>query len=375
MKRRFALGLVVASAVLGATLCTPELRADIVLDPQPDFQEFHTDAAVRPNGGVLLVWTRQQGPSGDWSAMAATLDSNSGELGELHEWGVGDAAQVVPLGTGYLALREQFDPSFEWFVERLDEAGQRIETGLSIGYGNSVAAHATPDGGAVVVAAGSEGGGTRAWRFGPDGSLLAGPTTLAEEASLQAAAGVDANGNLVVVWTDQGTRVFSRRFSPSLEPLGPVVPVALGGAYSVRLAVAPDGRFVAVYDQSGQLWAVPFHADGTPAGKRLRFAPRSDYVYEIEDLGVAIGQDGRILVVWKTYVNSNIPTIRSRVLSLAGRPLGRATLVSKISGGRGDLLRPRVESLPAGDFLVLWTRVEADGQTLTLRGRRLGKSR
>lgn len=347
-----------------------EIRADVVLDPEPDYDELRAEAAVHPDGDVLLTWTREQEPGVDWSVMAATLDPDSGQLGELHEWGAGGAEQVVPLGEGYLAVRQNVAPNIDWAVERLDESGQLVETLLPLGFVISAVAQPTLDDGAIVVAAGvtGTGGAMRAWRFGPDGTVLAGPATLADS-SLEAATGVDAAGNLVLVWTDVGRRVFTRRFSPDLQPLGPVVPVALGGASGIQVAVAPDGRFVVVYAQAFQLRARPFHANGSPAGGRFLLSPRADTVMR-EDIGLAVGPNGKILVVWKAYENSNIPTIRARFLSFAGRPSSRVFRLARIPGGRGELLRPRTETLPEGDFLVLWTHVDATRQKLTLRTRR-----
>jgi hypothetical protein len=350
------------------------LHADFVLDPEADFQEFHAEAAFNPDGNVLLTWTRQVESGGAWSVAAATLDPNSGALGETHEWGAGDAQQVVPLGTGYLAVREDINPSADWAVERLDSSGRRVGTALPIGYARSVVADAAPGGGVIVVAAGGAGVNdiTRAWRFGPDGALLVGPTTLVDVA-LQTAMGVDADGNIVLVWTDQGRRVFAQRFSPDLQPLSGVIPVALGGAFGIRVAVAADGRFVVVYSHEFQLYARAFRANGSAAGARLLCSTRNDSVDE-ENIGVAISPQGTILVAWKTYVNSNVPILRARYLSLTGRPVSKVLSLAKIADGRGELLRPRAETLDTEDFLVLWTRVDAAGASFALQGRRLSAS-
>ncbi len=344
-----------------------QLRADFVLNPQLDYQEFHAEPAAQPAGNLLLTWTRQTEPGGPWSAAAATFDPDSGQLGDVHEWGTGGTERAVALGSGFLAIREDLITSPDWTVEHLDDSGRRLGTALPIGFAVSVSAHATAGGGAVVVAVTET--GTLAWRFGADGAVIAGPVTLVE-ASLNVAVGADAAGNLVLVWTDLGRRVFAQRFSPDLEPLGPLVPVALGGAYGVRVAVAPDGRFVVVYDQQFRVWIRPFLADGTPAGARLQISPKAESV-EQEDIDVAIGPRGTILVVWKTYQNSNLPTIRARFLSLAGRTVGSGIRLAQIPGVRGELLRPRAESLAEGDFLVMWTLVNASGEKLTLPGQRL----
>jgi hypothetical protein len=86
-------------------------------------------------------------------------------------------------------------------------------------------------------------------------------------------------------------------------------------------------------------------------------------------MDIAMGPSGRILLVWKVYENSNVPTLRARFLSLAGRPEGKIVRLAQIRGtNRGDLRRPRTKSLPTGDFLILWTREDATGQKLTLQG-------
>ena len=341
------------------------LHADFVLDPQPGFQEFHGELAVQPEGNSLLTWTRQTEPGGPWTAAAAILDPSSGQLGDVHEWGNGGGEQVIAIDSGFLAIREEVETSPDWTVEHLDASGQRLGTALQIGFAVSVSSHATAGGGAVVVAVTNT--GTQAWKLGSSGAVLAGPVTLTDS-SLKASVGVDAGGNLVLVWTDLGNRVFAQRFSPDLEPLGPPLPVALGGAFGVRVVVAPDGRFVVVYDQLFRVWIRPFHADGTPAGARLRISPDS---VEQEDIDVAIGPQGTILVTWKTYQNSNQPTIRARFVSLAGRTLGQAIRLGQIASGRGELLRPRAESLAAGDFLVVWTRANASGEKLVLVGQHI----
>lgn len=360
MTQRLFASLLAASL---AFFAAEQLRADFVLDPQPAYQEFHAELAARSADNLLLTWSRQTEPGGPWSVAAATLDPSSGQLGDVHEWGTGGTEQVVAIGSGFLAVREDLVTSPDWTVEQLDASGQRIGTALQIGFAVSVSAHATVGGGAVVVAVTND--GTQGWRFGANGAVLAGPVRLTD-ASFKVAVGADASGNFVLVWTDLGNRVFAQKLTPDLEPLGPLVPVALGGAFGVRVAVAPDGRFVVVYAQLFRVWIRPFNADGSPAGARLMISAKADSVDQ-EDIGVAIGPGGTTLVVWKTYQNLNVPTIRARFVSLAGRP-GQALRLAQIPGGRGELLRPRAESLAGGDFLVMWTRVNPSGEKLTLVG-------
>lgn len=348
------------------------------LDPQPGFEEFNPDAAVRPDGEALLTWTRQQEPGGPWTAMAATLDSNSGQLGEIHEWGPGGTEEIVALGSGYLAVRSNVDHNLEWLVQHLDDSGRPAGEALSLGSGYIVKAsvHPKPDGGALVIAAGvgGAGGPVQAWRFDSDGDLLSGPTVLADNSS-DAAAGVDAAGNIVLAWNPTRAPhsaqppLSARRFSPALQPLGPVLEVSPSGGGGIRVAVAPDGRFVVVFTQSRRLQFRAYRADGSPLGGKRAFSVPSEGV-TAEDLDLAVGEDGRILVVWKCYENFSIPVIRARELSFDGRAVPKS-LLARVKLGRGELLRPSVEALPGGDFLVLWSRVQADGETITLESRRV----
>jgi hypothetical protein len=356
------LALLAAAAVPGVA---------VPIDPEPGFEEFHPSAAVRPDGAALLTWTRQEEPGGPWTAMAATLDPVSGQLGEAHEWGAGGVEQVVALNSGYLGLRLNVNPNPSWFVQCLDAEGRPVGAALELGFLISALAYETPGGGAIVVAGGvtGTGGPARAWRFGPDGALLSGPVTLVDN-SIEAAVGMDAAGNLVLAWTDQGGRLFARRFSTDLQPLGPVLNVALGGGAGLRIAVAPDGRFVVVFTHSYRLYARAYRANGTSLGQRRPFSAADELVNPL-DLDLALGEDGRILVAWKTYENLNMPVIRARALSFAGRPLTNVSRLARLKVGRGELLRPSVETLPGGGFLVLWSRVEADGETATLESKRV----
>jgi hypothetical protein len=347
--------------------------AAIVLDPQPDFDEYNAEAAVHPNGDVLLVWTRaREQAEFEPMAMAATLNPDTGQLGELHEWGAGSVLQVVPLGPGYLALRVVGQVNGQVFFQRLDESGRPVGAALPLGTSHfTEEAHSTSDGGAVVVKVSYSGTTTesvvQAWRFGPDGTLLSGPTELVRNV-IQAAFDVDAAGNIIVAWRSLKDAVFARRFSPNLEPLSRILPVASGRADAIRIAAAPDGRFVVIYSRRAGLWAHAFRADASSAGKSFQISPQGQRGQIIYELDAAVGAQGRLLVAWFNYATGATPTIQSRVLSLAGLPLGRIFRLAQSRPYVSELQHPRVERLPEGDFLVLWTHVGENG---TLRFRRV----
>ena len=347
----------------------------IVLDPQVDFSEFNAEAAVHPKGGILLVWTRSRSDVFAPEAMAATLDPVTGQLGELHEWGAGLAHKVVPLGTGYLALRvdgDVFGVDGELFAQRLDEDGRPVGGALSLGsFRTSPAeAQATPDGGAVVLTILRSETTTesvvRAWRFGPDGALLSGPAPIAQNANL-AVLGADDAGNLVLAWINRGGAVVARRFSPDLVPLSRVVSVASGPATAVRVAVEPDGRFVVIYSRRGGLWVRAFRADASSNGKSVTIVPqgpRGKLLYEVD---AAVGAQGRIFMAWFDYAPGVVPTIQARTLSPAGLPLTRTLRVAQGPAFLSELQHPRVERLPEGDFLVLWTHSGATSGSLRFK--------
>ncbi|MEA2562750.1 MAG: hypothetical protein QOH06_4254 [Acidobacteriota bacterium] len=339
----------------------------IVLDPQPGFDEYNAEAAVHPNGGVLLVWTRNQPDVPVLTAMAATLDPDTGQLGELHEWGAGSVDHVVPLGPGYLALRVDG----QLFAQFLDEGGRPVGVAQLLGAaGFPAAAHSTPDGGAIVVtivrsstAAESV---VSAWRFGPDGTVLSGPTELARNA-IQAVLDMDAAGNLVLAWRSFGNAVYVRRFSPDLQPLSRILPITTSNAYAVRVVMAPDGRFVVIYSKKSALWAHAFRADASSSGKSAQIAPQGQRGHILYELDAAIGDQGRILAAWFGYATGAVPTIQARVLSPAGLPLTKIFRLAQTRPYVSGLQEPRVERLPDGDFLVLWTGVGENGSTLRFR--------
>lgn len=341
----------------------------IVLDPQPDFSEFNAEAAVHPLGGVLLVWTRSPHDVFEPSAMAATLDPDTGQLGELHEWGAGSVRKVVPLGTGYLALRVEE----EWFAQRLDEDGRPLGAALALGPYQFLPAEAqaTPDGGAVVVTILRSDtipeGVVRVWRFGPDGALVSGPAPVVRGA-VEAVLGIDGAGSFILAWRNAGTAVRVRRYSPDFVPLSRIVPVTSDAATAVRVVVEPDGRFVVIYGKRGGLWARAFRADASSNGKAFTIVPRGPRGRFIFEVDAAAGARGRILAAWFDYASGVMPTIQARALSPAGLPLTRTFRVAQARPFLADLQHPRVERLPEGDFLVLWTHSAVQG---TLRFKRL----
>jgi len=364
-QRHGSLGSILLALVAVAVPC-----AAAELDPQPGFEELHPVPAVRPDGEALLTWTRQQELLfSPFMAMAATLDPGTGQLGEIHQWGAGGTEQVVALASGYLAVRMHVDFSTEWFIQHLDDSGRPAGAAVPLGFILTASVHPTPDGGALVVAGGirGTGGTTEAWRFGPNGNLLSGPTVLVDKSS-QAAVGVDAAGNIILVWNAPKSPLVAQRFSPDLQPLGLVINVSRSGGGGLGLAVAPDGRFVVVFVNAYRLYFRAYRADGSSLGNRLPFSTPSEYVMP-EDFELAVGEDGRILVAWRSYGTAGAYVIRARSLSFAGRPLTRIFRLAQITGGYSTLLRPSVESLPSGGFLVLWSRVEADGKTATLQSR------
>ena len=340
-----------------------------VLDPQPDYSEHNAEAAVHPNGGLLLVWTRSPHDVFEPEAMAATLDPDTGQLGELHEWGAGSAHKVVPLGTGYLALR--VDDGF--FAQRLDQDGRPLGAALPLGPYQFLPAdaHATPGGGAIVLtilrSEAVPDGAVLAWRFGPDGDLLSEPAPVVRGA-VEAVLGMDGAGNFVLAWRNEGTAVRVRRFSPDFVPLSRAVAVTSDAATSVRVAVEPDGRFVVIYGKRGGLWARAFRADASSDGKAFALVPNDRRGNLIFDVDAAVGAQGRILVAWFDYAPGVVPTIQARALSPAARPLTRSLRVAQARPFVNDLQHPRVERLPEGDFLVLWTHSGAVG---SLRFKRL----
>jgi hypothetical protein len=178
------------------------------------------------------------------------------------------------------------------------------------------------------------------------------------------------NGDFAVVWqmTDgQAANVFFRLFRADGRPRTGEIRVAgseAGRQRAPRVAMAPDGRFLIVWEARTtatarqRIFARRFAADGRPLGPRFPVTAPPEFDQLDADAGLA--RDGRFVVTWSQgdggiSPDDGGPTINlwSRRFRPDGQPAAPAFLiedaVTEASGGR-------VAMRPAGDFVVAWGR-------------------
>jgi hypothetical protein len=176
----------------------------------------------------------------------------------------------------------------------------------------------------------------------------------------------DAGGNFVVVWPGQGPDSYgpvARRFDNSGGPLGPEFEVSPPGYYGTEPAVAADtaGNFVIVWEDSTFDYGIAarrFTSAGVPIGGQ--FAVNTYSTYFPRNPKVAVGADGRFVVVWGQFDTESYG-ISGQLFDSAGSPVGGEfhvdTAVGDSDGYNGvveddDGIEVAMDS--AGNFVVVW---------------------
>lgn len=145
------------------------------------------------------------------------------------------------------------------------------------------------------------------------------------------------------------------------DPLGPLflVPGVADYQSAAAVAAAPDGRFVAAWNEvvedplGYQVIARRFSADGTPAGAAF---PVNDPDGSGESVaGIAMGADGRFVVSWIDDESAGAGSVRVRTFDAAGNRTSGEVVV--VDGTDFRYRTPGVAMAADGDFVVAW---EAD---------------
>jgi hypothetical protein len=205
-------------------------------------------------------------------------------------------------------------------------------------------------------------------RFDAAGAPLGGPfqvNTLVTGAQTRPRVAATAGGGFLVVWQsagsagsdDSGMSIQARRFDPAGVPLGPEFQVnshTPGHQLRSAVGVDADGDIVIVWES----WSSPassefrpsiqaqrFAADGTPAGSQFQVNQ-----INLDELGfpaLAVEPDGSFLVTWW-----GADAIWARRFDAAGNALGPDLQVS--GGGVATRLSPAVATAPGGEYIVTW---------------------
>ena len=143
-------------------------------------------------------------------------------------------------------------------------------------------------------------------------------------------------------------------------PRGPEIRVdqqTLPSNWSPRVAVAPSGDFVAVWQtgsafapaESPRVWFRLFRADGTPKGGQLRV--NSGKARETLP-SISMADDGSFVIVWQSGTTTDT-SVFGRRFTAQGTPVGGRFLLS--SSTEGNQSEPSVALTPGGGFVAAWT--------------------
>ncbi len=180
---------------------------------------------------------------------------------------------------------------------------------------------------------------------------------------------MDSTGRFVVVWQsyDQdGDRfgVYGQRYDADGNPVGSefLVNTTTENLQKVpSVAMAPDGRFVVVWQSyaqdgsNGGIYGQLYDADGNPVG--AEFQVNTTVSGDQEAPNVAMGPDGSFVVVWQGDQNGYQYDIYGQMFDANGSPVGSEFLINSYTGG--DQTLPRVAVDDTGRFVVVW---QSDGQ-------------
>jgi hypothetical protein len=160
--------------------------------------------------------------------------------------------------------------------------------------------------------------------------------------------------------------IYLRRFSPSLEPLGPPVRINQflpGGQIAPAIAVAPSGEFVVTWmseaqdgDQTG-IYARRFGADGEPLGDEFQVNTVTRSAQRAPK--VVMDEHGNFVVIWHGFtpgeVNFIVPAfdIKARLFRADGTPVGDEIFLNRYRSNTQEF--PRVAFAPNGTFFAAWS--------------------
>jgi len=142
-----------------------------------------------------------------------------------------------------------------------------------------------------------------------------------------------------------------------------------GTQLSPSLAARPDGGFVAVWTVSNVVYMRIFDEDLAPQANQLQISTTTG---TNRSPSVAVFEDGSFVVVWSasgTSGDGDGGTVRARLFSAAGTPVGDDFVAVSTTEGNATLTNQAVTALEGGRFVVTWTSydsesADADGGTI-----------
>jgi Ca2+-binding RTX toxin-like protein len=196
-----------------------------------------------------------------------------------------------------------------------------------------------------------------------------------------------ADGSFVVVWQNHGNSdgqadIFARRYNAAGQPLSGEFQVNVfttSDQINPKIAMAPDGRFVVIWedtfgldtDASG-IFGRFYLANGTAVGGDFQIngqQTNSDFIGSQIDPDVAMDASGRFAVIWNGPISSGGKGIKLRRFTAAGASTTNEVVVTT---NPGNVLFPspsqgRVGIDADGDVVVAWEEGGLDGDSFLER--------
>jgi hypothetical protein len=198
----------------------------------------------------------------------------------------------------------------------------------------------------------------------------------------------DSSGNFVIVWQSVGQDgsnytygIFGQRYASSGAPLGSEFRVntyTTNGQTIPAVAADSVGNFVVVWDsiysQDGSghgIFGQRYEGSGGPLGPEFRV--NSFTMGNQKAAAVTASAAGDFVVVWHSFAQdgSGYGVFGQRYAN-SGAPLGVEFRVNTFNTGHQS--DPRVTSLPAGGFVVVWWSALQDGGAAGVFGQRYASS-
>ncbi|MFM2052137.1 MAG: hypothetical protein RL456_174, partial [Pseudomonadota bacterium] len=195
--------------------------------------------------------------------------------------------------------------------------------------------------------------------------------------------GFDASGGMVMVWASDrqdGDRwgLYAQRFDANGVPVGGEILVnatTAGNQNMPALAVLPDGSFIVAWQSDAQaaqidIMARRFAADGTALSGEIAVNTTTFGVQQLPS--IAADSLGNFVVVWEHRNGGNFDILGQR-FDAAGTPQGGEFTVHAATGNTDQNLGS-IAMNSAGDFVVVWTGYNTDGDQGGVYGRRFDAS-
>lgn len=182
----------------------------------------------------------------------------------------------------------------------------------------------------------------------------------------------DDRGDFVVAWQTadrppSGVDVYASWYDPAGNLVGGgLVNEYMGQQTAPKVALGPQGDIVVAWQSSGEDgsgWGVYARRYVVqPAANNVQFRPTTTVSGDQTNASVASDMAGDFVVVWQGVDGSG--TVYGQQYNQAGQPQG---FEIRIAGGNGADAIPSVAMDSAGDFVVAWQSVNADGSGIYAR--------